>query len=115
MEDAPRARNVNNLLLSKQRQAKREKAEIAKQMILQKATETYIDAMYYHRMYRSDRCWKTIREVSNGIKSLHTKKDKYEMLKENISICVKGFGWKQFRTAWSKDGKPHTMNFWRIG
>ena len=92
MEDAPRAQNVNNSLLSKQRQAKREKAEIAKQMILQKATETYIDAMYYHRMYKSDRCWKTIREVSNGIKRLNTKKDKYEMLKENISICVKGFG-----------------------
>ena len=111
MEDAPRTRNANNLLLSKQREAKREKAEIAKRMILQKATETYIDAMYYHRMYRSDRCWKTIREVSNGIKSLQTKKDKYEMLKENISIRVKGFGWEQFRQAWSKDGKPHTIEF----
>ena len=56
MEDAPRAQNVNSLLLSKQREAKREKAEIAKHMILQNATETYIDAMYYHMMYRSDRC-----------------------------------------------------------
>ena len=62
-------------------------------------------------MYRSDRCWKTIREVSDGIKRLHTKKDKYEMLKENISIRVKGFGWEQFRQAWSKDGKPHTIEF----
>ena len=62
-------------------------------------------------MYRSDACWKTVREVSNGVKVLKTKKDKYEALKENIKIRVIGFGWDQFHQAWSKDGNPYWIEF----
>ena len=86
MEDAPKTTEINNVLLNRQREAKRLKVEIAKEKILQKATENYIEAVYYNRMYRSDACWKTVREVSNGVKKLKTKKDKYEALKENIKI-----------------------------
>ena len=86
MEDAPKTTEMNNVLLNRQREAKKLKLEIAKEKILQKATENYIEAVYYNRMYRSDACWKTVREVSNGVKKLKTKKDKYEALKENIKI-----------------------------
>ena len=86
MEDAPKSTEMNNVLLNRQRKAKRLKLEIAKEKILQKATENYIEAVYYKRMYRSDACWKTVRKVSNGVKKLKTKKDKYEALKENIKI-----------------------------
>ena len=33
------------------------------------------------------------------------------MLKENISIRVKGFGWEQFHQTWSKYGNPYTIGF----
>ena len=111
MEDAPKTTETNNVLLNRQREAKRLKVEIAKEKILQKATENYIEAVYYNRMYRSDACWKTVREVSNGVKKLNTKKDKYEALKENIKIRVIGFGWDQFHQAWSKDGNPYSIEF----
>ena len=77
MEDAPKTTETNNVLLNRQREAKRLKVEIAKEKILQKATENYIEGVYYNRMYRSDACWKTVCEVSNGVKKLKTKKDKY--------------------------------------
>ena len=62
-------------------------------------------------MYRSEACWKTVREVTNGPKNLNTKKDKYDSLKENIRILVIGFGWKKFKQAWSKDGNPYSIEF----
>ena len=111
MEDSPITRRTNNSLLEKQRKAKHEKAELARMKIYERATEDYIDAVYYHRMYQSEACWKTVREVTNGLKHLKTKKDKYEALKENIQIRVIGFGWKQFKQAWSKDGNPYTIEF----
>ena len=111
VEDAPITRRTNNSLLEKQRKARHEKAELARMKIYERATEDYIDAVYYHRMYQSEACWKTVREVTNGLKHLKTKKDKYEALKENIQIRVIGFGWKQFKQAWSKDGNPYTIEF----
>ena len=42
MEDAPRTTEMNNELLNRQCKAKRLKLEIAKEKILQKATENYI-------------------------------------------------------------------------
>ena len=111
MEDTPRTSETNNVLLNRQREAKRLKVEIAKEKVLQKATENNIEAVYYNRMYRSDACWKTVCEVSNGVKILKTKNDKYEALKENIKIWVIGFGWDQFHQAWSKDGNPYSIEF----
>ena len=111
MEDAPSTRSLNNSLLEKQRKAKQQKAELAKMKIYERATEDYIDAVYYHRMYRSEACWKTVREVTNGLKNLNTKKDKYDSLKENIQIRVIGFGWTKFKQAWSKNGNPYSIEF----
>ena len=31
------------------------------------------------------------------------------MLKDNIEIRVIGFGWQQFKTTWSKDGKQKSI------
>ena len=45
MEDAPRTSETNNVLLNRQRKAKRLKAEIAKEKVLQKATNNHIAAI----------------------------------------------------------------------
>ena len=111
MEDAPRTRTENMESLDAQRKAKRAKAEILKQAGMEKATEEYIDAIYYFKMYHSMACWKSVRDVNDGLKKLQTKKDKYESIKENIRIRVKGFGWEQFNQAWSKNGKPYSVEF----
>ena len=47
---------------------------------LQKATEEYIDAIYYYNMYKSSGCWKSANEVNRGLRQLQTKKDKYESI-----------------------------------
>ena len=87
------------------------KEEMIKEKGLQKATEEYIDAIYYYNMYNSSGCWKSANEVNRGLRQLQTKKDKYESIKENINIRVKGFGWTQFHQSWSKDGKQHSVEF----
>ena len=111
MEDAPRTRRENRSLLNRQCKAKQMKEEMIKEKGLQKATEEYIDAIYYYNMYKSSGCWKSANEVNRGLRQLQTKKDKYESIKENINIRVKGFGWTQFRQSWSKDGKQHSVEF----
>ena len=45
------------------------------------------------------------------MKGLQTKKDKYESLKENFRMRVKGLGWEQFSQIWSLNGKPHRIEY----
>ena len=76
MEFAPATRQANNDALEAQRRAKRQKEEIVKQLGLEKATDEHIECLIYHKMYESDRCWKTREEVTEGLKALRFKKDK---------------------------------------
>ena len=75
---------------------------------MDKATESYIDAIYYHEMYKSVARWKTISEVKRELKKLKSKTAKLNALKENIRMRVIGFGWKDFATPWSKNGEEFT-------
>ena len=60
-----------------------------------KASEDYIEAIYYHRMYDSMAFWKgSASRVYEGLKELTSKMAKYDALKANIMIRVKGFGWE---------------------
>ena len=43
------------------------------------------------------------------MKALTYKKDKLDMLKYNIQICVIIFGWEEFKTQWSKDGHQKSI------
>ena len=47
--------------------------------------------------------------VNEGLKKLTTKTAKYDSLKENIMIRVKGFGWEWENHAWTKDKRPYTV------
>jgi hypothetical protein len=53
MTDAPDTRKCNNEDLEKQATARRIKEELIKEKGLEKATEEYIDALYYYQMYFS--------------------------------------------------------------
>ena len=82
-----------------------------KQKSLDKATEEFIDATYFHRMGNSDACWTTVGQVTKTLKQLKTKKEKLEALKDNINMRVKSYGWKQFHTVWSEHDIWHTIDY----
>ena len=110
-EQAPATRKENTETLNMQRETKRRKAEAMKQLGIKKASEEYIDGIYYFNMYFSMACWKSAREVNNGLKNLNTKKEKLESIKENFRIREKGLGWVQFHQSWSLNGKPHSIDY----
>ena len=110
MTDAPNTRKHNNEDLEKQATARRIKEELIKEKGLEKATEEYIDALYYYQMYFSPACWKTDPKiVAKELKKLTSESMRYSALKENITIRVKGLSWEWCRHAWSKDGRKYSV------
>jgi len=112
MEDAPETRVSNNASIVKQREMKHLKEEEAKKKGLEDAKDEYVEALILHGMYNSEACWKTVKDVTDGLKKLKFKYQKVDALKENIMIRTKGFGgvWaEKFHTNWSKDGRTLTV------
>ena len=56
-------------------------------------------------MWDSDAYWKTLSDVNDGLKRLKYQKDKLEALRNNVLIRYKGFGWEDWKTPWSKNGR----------
>ena len=82
---------------------------------MEKASHAYIECLIYHRMYHSDRCWKTAAHVKRGLKSLKLKKDKEAALHDNVNMRFKGLGFKEAHTTWSKMGKRKIFHSYRQG
>ena len=104
LEYSPETKKVDQILLSKQRAAKRQKEKLAHEHGLQMASEKYIDALYYYDKYGSPACWMNVKDVDREIKKLKSVSAKLSALKENIRIRVIGFGWSNFAHPWSKNG-----------
>jgi hypothetical protein len=95
MEDAPSTSRQNCADIQAQDTARREKEELLKEKNLEDATKEFIGGLYYHRMYFSPACWKDdYRIVARELRKLSSESAKYQALKENIQIRVKGFGWE---------------------
>ena len=108
MRGRPAERNRTDL--ERQAAIRREKEELAKKYSLDKVTEQYIERLYLVKMYESEACIKRDpKNVTATLKKLKTKKAKYDALKTNITIRVKGFGWKWAHTPWSKGKKNLTI------
>ena len=45
-----------------------------------------------------------------GLRKLKYQKNKIDILKDNIQIWVKGFGWAEWKTFWSKGGKSLSVS-----
>ena len=56
MEMAPETRETNNYEMERQRDAKREKEELIKELSLERASDLYIECIIYHQLWLSDRC-----------------------------------------------------------
>ena len=62
-------------------------------------------------MYNSHACLKdNPRNLKKMLKKLKTKKAKYDALKSNILIRVKGFDWEWCSHPWSRNGHVYTVN-----
>ena len=77
---------------------------------MKKASESFIDALYYHEMFGSASCWMNIPSVDCELRKLKSKSAKITALKENIRIRVLGLGWEDLATPWSINGKDLTSD-----
>ena len=110
LEDAPETRRQHSDELESHREARRIKEELIKEKNDEKMMESYIDALYYYKMYHSNACWKADPKiVTRELKKLTSDNAKYNAIKENIRMRVKGLGWLQFDHAWSKGGRKYSV------
>ncbi|KAL7546176.1 hypothetical protein ACHAWF_015185 [Thalassiosira exigua] len=109
MEDAPATRQSNNNDLERYRKIRWEKEQLAKQQGLEHAKDEYIEALIYRKMWDSDACWKTVGDVTRGLKNVKTQAAKYYALKNNFQIRHKGFGWKHWKPKYSEGGRKFTV------
>jgi hypothetical protein len=78
MKDAPETVIAHRAELDVQANARRMKEELIKQKNVEKISEEYIDALYYHAMYSSAACWKgDPKNVSVELSKLKTQTAKY--------------------------------------
>ena len=62
-------------------------------------------------MYESDACVKgDKRGVKQLLKKLESKMARYNALKANIILRVKGFDWEWCKHAWSKGNTPYSVD-----
>ena len=52
-------------------------------------------------MWDSEACWKTVTDVTMGLRRIKTKSGKFASLKDNIRICWKVLGWEECETSWT--------------
>ena len=59
-----------------------------------------------------------VRQVNSTLKRLTTKTAMFDFVKENINICVKGFGdvkeFTEFRLTFSKKARTRKFNNWPL-
>ena len=109
-DDAPIAQKQDQAALKKEHAEKHRKEELLYEYGVNKASDAFIDALYYYEMYCSLACWKTVTMVDCELKKLKSKSAKLNALKENIRMCVLGLEWKDLSIPWSKQGKILTVN-----
>ena len=92
MEDAPAAIKQNNDDLNRPREWRAQKDKVAKEKALEDAEDESVECIIYHRMWDSEACWKTVTDVTAGLRRIKTKSGKIVSLKDNIRIRWKGLG-----------------------
>jgi hypothetical protein len=110
-DQQPATRAKTNDAILAQDTAQQRKEELVKEKDMEQAREEFIEGLYYHQLYFSDACWKNDqRVVARNLGKLTLDASKYNALKENIMIQVKGFGWEWCKHAWLKNGRKYTIN-----
>ena len=69
--------------------------------------------MFLFEKYEKGHCWRTVDEVNEGLEKIKSVGAKKSALKENITVCVKGFRWSMCHTKWSVRGVHHSVEYLR--
>ena len=109
-ENASKSRKKFDEALAAQREASRQKEEIALQKKLGQTQGDYIVAIYFYEQYHSSWCWLTIIKADENYKKLGSERKQLKALKEQLLMRSLGLGWNEAYHAWSKDGIPYTSN-----
>ncbi len=87
----------NNEDVKRQRNAKRMKVEIARELGEKKAAEKTIERTFFRKLYDLKYCMKVDPKVmAQTLKKLNSDSAKRDALKNNIYIHTKGFGLTEF-------------------
>ena len=73
MEDAPATRKQNNDDLNRSREWRAQKDKVVDEKGLEYAEDEFIECIIYHRMWDLEACWKTVSDVTAGLRSIKTK------------------------------------------
>ena len=60
-------------------------------------------------MWDLEAFWKTVTDVTTGLRRIKTKSGKIASLKDNIRILWKGLGWEECETRWTVLGEEMTI------
>jgi hypothetical protein len=100
----------NNLEVKRQRNAKKMKVEIARELGEKKATEKTIERTFFRKLYDSKYCTKgDPKVVAQTLKKLKLDSAKRDALKNNIYIRTKGFGWTEFHITVIHNRQPRSI------
>ena len=94
MEDAPATRKQNNDYLNRSREWQAQNYKVAEEKGSVDAEGEFIEFIIYHRMWDLESCWKTVTNVTTGLRRINTKSGKTASLKDNSQIRWKGLGWE---------------------
>ena len=115
----PKIRIQEAAALQKQSNYKLEKQKILEKAKIVAATEEYTQALVLIEQYHSPACLRNEEQVEREYIKLTSETAKINLMKQQITIRVKGFGWKETcHHAWSKEGimftgdelKDHLVN-----
>ena len=76
MEDSPATRKQNNDDLNRSRECRAQKDKVAKEKGVEDAEDEFIECIIDHRMWDSKACWKTVTDVTAGLRRIKTKSGK---------------------------------------
>ena len=101
INEAPTVRRNKAIAIEKQQQHKQ---DLLKRMKLLKAESLYINALAYIEVFHSPAGLKTKIDALQEFSKLKSITVKLDAVKEQIKICVLGFGWTDLHVAWSLNG-----------
>ena len=84
MEDAPATRKQKKDDLNPSREWLAHKEKVAEEKGLVDLEDEFIECIIYHRMWNSEACWKTVTDVTTGLRRIKTKGRTFASLKDNI-------------------------------
>ena len=103
-------RREEKVQLNNQHEAKHEKKQILRQKKMLACQKEYGIKLTYIEMANSLAFWKTKTIAKREFKNLASQTARLNAVKEQIRICITGFGWQDLHHPWSKEGHTYTAN-----